>query len=124
MKSLVSIVLAVMITTSPAFASKTNRFKKIDKNMSRYAKQVVKKLLRKKNLRLVKDESTALKYNKEEFTYSKKLTFKTKRGFYCQGEMSFEVDLDLRVEKDSVFTNLNCYNINPKRRIKKRRRRS
>lgn len=83
MKKLAVIVLLTLCSLSNVQAKSQHRRPKV--SAEKFAQKIFKKMLKKRKFKLAKDESTSLKFDSEEFTYSKKLTFKTKRGYFCQG---------------------------------------
>lgn len=115
LKLLISLMAVAMIFSGQVHAKSSPKI---------FAHYALKKMLKKRNLHLAKNESMPLVYDKEDFTYSQTLTFKTKRGYFCKGSMSFEVDWNHKIERDSLFTNLNCYSVKNRKRSKRRGRRS
>lgn len=125
MKQIFKVAIIILIgssTISLSQAAQTKRtdLRKADRKIERFAMQAFKKLLQKKKFKLKSVENRPLQYEKDELTYTQNLAFQTTRGYICQGGLSFEISLDKKVEKDSLWTNLSCYKVRKSRRKRRK----
>jgi hypothetical protein len=98
----ITILLGIMVSTN-VFARTSKKEKSIDQLVNKFAQSSFRDLINKKHFKVSINENRPIYFDKEEFSYNQTLVFKTKRGFICQGGLSFDISLNKKILCGQTF---------------------